>query len=163
MASIVWVVALLIATLALGGCAGIPYGALGNALGGGGYAGGYGGGMAAATAGWLSAGATRLPAGCLSRSRWTRGMGAAMLRRLSPITSKTLMGTTMDTSWNQDPQAGWQGQGYPGHHQQQWSQGDRAAAADTRRLVSRQGSPPGRSPRRKASVDGSSRTASRPR
>ena len=38
MARMVWVAVLLTATLALGGCAGLPYGALADALGG-----GYGG------------------------------------------------------------------------------------------------------------------------
>ena len=42
MARMVWVAVLLTATLALGGCAGLPYGALADALGGG-YGGGYGG------------------------------------------------------------------------------------------------------------------------
>ena len=43
MARMVWVAVLLAVTLALGGCAGLPYGALASALGGG-YDGSYGGG-----------------------------------------------------------------------------------------------------------------------
>ena len=119
MARIIWVVALLVATLALGGCAGLPWSlrlclmAAGGGYGGGTAvtAGGYGGGLRPG----LRAGGVPIP--LPMDPGYGGGYGGGLLPRGNPITRPNLMAITTGTDMYQyGPQGG-----YPGQQHPQWS------------------------------------------